>query len=129
MAQKTILVVDDDADLVDALSIVLESAGYNVLRAGSREQGREMASKQRPDLAIIDVMMETETDGFHLTYDFRHDEKLKDMPIIMLTSINQKLAPRFNFSPETDGDYIPVNKFIEKPADPKQLLREIAKLL
>ena len=127
MENKHILLVDDDADLVQALTPVLESAGYQVTTAGNRNEAWQKAQEIQPDLAIVDVMMETQSDGFHLTYDFRRHEKLKDVPIIMLTAINQKLP--FHFSSETDEDYIPVNKFIEKPVDPKTLLREIAGLL
>ena len=127
MAQKSVLLVDDDADLVQALELVFKSAGYTVHTAGNRTEGWEKAREVHPDLVVVDVMMETEMDGFQLTYDLRRDKDLKAMPIIMLTAINQKMP--FHFSPDTDEDYIPVDKFIEKPVDPATLLKEAAALI
>jgi len=127
MAQKTILVVDDDAALVDTLTTILESAGYRVVGASGRADAWKKLQGETPDLAIVDVMMESETEGFHLTYDVRADERLKKMPVIMLTAINQKLP--FHFSPVEDEEFIPVQKFIEKPVDPATLLKEVGSLL
>lgn len=127
MAKKNILLVDDDEDLVLALKLVLDSAGYNVITAGSRKEAWQKAQASKPDLAILDVMMEKQSDGFDLARDLRADPKLKDVPIVIATAINQKLP--FEFSPDEDSDYVPVNKFMEKPIDPRMLLREVAGLI
>lgn len=127
MANKTILIVDDDQDLVDVLTTVLESAGYRVESAADRSEGWSKAQQSPPDLAVIDVMMGSDVAGFQLTGDFRRDEKLKKVPIIMLTAINQKLP--YGFSPDKDEEFIPVDRFLEKPVDPETLLKEVAALL
>ena len=127
MAKGNILIVDDDRDLVDTLRTVLESAGYQVSSAGSRAEGWQKAQQSPPDLAIIDVMMGTEVEGFQLTYDFRRDEKLKAVPIVMLTAINQRLP--YGFSLDKDREFLPVDRFLEKPVEPQVLLKEVEKLL
>lgn len=127
MASQNILIVDDDKDLVSALSTVLESAGYRVESAADRSEGWNKAQQSPPDLAIIDVMMGSDVAGFQLTYDFRRDDKLKNVPIIILTAINQKLP--YGFSPDTDKEFTPVDRFMEKPVDPEALLKEVADLL
>ncbi len=127
MADKHILIVDDDRDLVSVLRMTLASAGYRVSWAANGKEALEKAHESLPDLAIIDVIMDTVGEGVQLTHRFRADEKLKDVPIIMLTAVNQRL--RLNIGQETDEGYLPVDKFIEKPVDPHVLLREVADLL
>jgi len=89
--------------------------------------GFNQAKACHPDMIILDVMMDKETDGFLLSYKFRKDEDLKTTPILMLTSINQKTG--FKFNPEIDGNFLPVDDFIEKPAEPDLLARKVKKLL
>jgi len=127
MADKHILIVDDDRELVDVLTTVLESAGYHISSASNGKEGWEKASASPPDLAIIDVIMDTIGEGVQLAHRFRSNEKLKDVPIIMLTAIDQQL--RFNIGQEAGEEYLPVDKFIEKPVEPSTLLKEIESLL
>ena len=124
---KRILLVDDDADLRHSLKIVLSSAGYEVLEAADRQEAAEKLRSEEVHLIVLDVMMETGTAGFHLAYDIRGDKKLKDIPIIMLTCIEEKTG--FAFDPKSNGDYVPVQAFLRKPVDPEELKREVAKLL
>ena len=129
MAKQSILIVDDDKDLVAVLTMALESAGYRIISAANGTEAWERAHESRPDLAIIDVIMDTIGEGVRLTHRFRLDEKLKDVPIIMLTGIKQKL--RLDIEPQDEAGYryLPVDKFMEKPVDPSTLLREITDLL
>ena len=122
-----ILCIDDDNDILESLKTILETDGYDVEVATNLKVGLEKAKKIIPDLLIVDVMMGTDTDGFHLTYNIRNDNSLKYKPILMLTSINQKT--NFKFNPETDGEYLPVDKFIEKPVKPKVLIESVKYLL
>ena len=127
MAGKRILIIEDDADLVAALQTALESAGYAVDSAANAKEAWERVRKARPDLAIVDIMLDTVDEGIQIVYQFRRDRKLRDMPIITLTAINQKLP--LNIGPETEEGYLPVDRFIEKPVDPVQLLKEISDIL
>jgi len=127
MADEEILVVDDDEDLAEALSAVLKSAGYSVTWAANGTEAWRKAQDSPPDLALVDVIMDSVSEGVQLTHRFRRDEKLKDVPIIMLTAVNQKLP--LHLGQETGEGYLPVDKFLEKPVDPAVLLAEIAALL
>jgi len=127
MAGERILVVDDDEDLVAALRAVLESAGYSVDSAGDGREARQKAKQARPDLAIVDVMMATLSDGVQLVQQFRSDPELKDMPLLMLTAVNQRFS--LQLGPEGDEGYLPVDRFVEKPVDPGELLKHVEELL
>ncbi len=127
MADKRILIVDDDPDLVSVLKTAIEPAGYDVVTAKNGTEGWEKAKETSPDLAIVDVMMDTFGEGIKLTHRFRQDQDLKGMPIIMLTAVNQNMD--YSIDAETDEGYLPVDKFMEKPVEPSELLSEIAKLL
>jgi len=87
MDRKKILVVDDEADVINALSIILESQGYKVISANSKEEGLKLAQAAEPDLAILDVMMTTHYEGFELAEDLLNDQDCKNIPILMHTSI------------------------------------------
>jgi len=127
MAKKTILIVDDDADFVEATRVVLESAGYAVESASNGKEGLAHLKKGGADLLVLDVMMTHDTEGFHIAQEIRANPATAKVPIVMLTGISQKTG--FAFSPETDADYMPVDAFLEKPVDPDVLLKTIAKAL
>ncbi len=126
-AEKTVLVVDDDPDIVEATRMILESAGYKVETAANGTEGLSKARAVLPDAIILDVMMDRESEGFHVSYELRQGEDTKDIPILILSAIGQKSG--FQFSPETDGDFLPVNAYVEKPIEPKALLAKIEELL
>ena len=125
--KRKILVVDDDPDIVDASRAILESAGYEVDSAANGTEALEKVRSGAPDLVLLDIMMDRETEGFHVSYELKEDEETKDIPIIVLTAIGQKSG--FSFSPEQDGDYLPVEDYIEKPLEPEVLLEKIGALL
>jgi len=125
--KKTILVVDDDPDVVEAAKVVLESAGYNVESAGDGETGVRLAQEIRPSLIILDVMMGKETEGFHSSYQLKNDPATASIPILMVSAISEKTG--MDFSPEKDGDYLPVNEFLAKPVEPQELISRVKHLL
>jgi DNA-binding response OmpR family regulator len=122
-----ILVVDDDSDIRDTFRIVLESDGYDVFTARDGDEGLRKATEVRPDLVILDVMMRTTTEGFHVAYKLRQDKDLASVPILMLTGIQREL--NMKFSPKEDGEYLPVDAFVEKPVDPEDLLARVKSLI
>jgi len=127
MAKKTILLVDDDADFVEATRAVLEGAGYAVAAASSGKEGLARLAKGGVDCVLLDVMMTRETEGFHTAEQIRENPATAKVPILMLTGIVEKTG--FEFSPETDADYLPVDAFIRKPVDPDDLLQAVAEAL
>ena len=128
MGRRKILVVDDDVDWRDSLKVVLEQAGYDAHTAASRVEGMEKARTERPDLVILDVMMETWQDGFEMSRDLRRDPHLKGTPILMLTSIEETTGIELKSS-AGDPVWLPVDRFLDKPVAPDTLLAEVEKLL
>ncbi|MFC1784581.1 PleD family two-component system response regulator [Candidatus Neomarinimicrobiota bacterium] len=117
---KKIMIIDDDIDLVEAMRITLETDNYEVIDAQEGQKGLEMMKKEKPDLLILDVMMGTMDEGFHIAYQIRNDDEIKDIPILMITAVGAQTG--FEFDMQRDEDFLPVNEFIEKPVNPQVLL-------
>jgi CheY-like chemotaxis protein len=127
MTQK-ILIIDDDPDVVLAARMPLEKSGYEVHEAHTQADGLSAVDAVKPDLIILDVMMDTHTAGFQLAQKLHGPnapEEHKAIPILMVTAIHQTTPLRFG----PDEDYLPVEGFIDKPIDPKALLEQVAKML
>ena len=126
-AGATVLIVDDDPDIVEVVKMVLEADGFATASASNGAECLAKVQEVKPDLIILDVMMETTTDGFHTAYALRKDPATKDIPILMLTAIEEKTG--FEFSPKDDEDFLPVEEFMSKPVDPKDLVAKVKELL
>jgi CheY-like chemotaxis protein len=120
---KNILIVDDDRDVFESMKIVLEAEGYAVDWATNGTEALERVRTRRPDLMILDVMMNTDDEGFQVSYAMKHDGDLAAVPIIMVTSIGAKTG--FSFDRKRDEDFLPVNEFLEKPVDPRVLIDKV----
>lgn len=129
-AAKTILIIDDDKDMVNTTRIILESRNYAVEAAYNGKDGYSMIEKHPPDLILLDVMMSTNTEGFDLAYKLKNSKQYRDIPIIMLTSFPREITLQ---GPEKFqhilGEDWPVSEFFEKPVDPDELLAVIQDLL
>jgi DNA-binding response OmpR family regulator len=106
--------------------VVLEGQGHTVETAVNGKEGFDKASKFKPDLIILDVMMDEPTEGFHTAYKFRQSAALKFVPILMLTSVNETSPQKFG---EKDGEFLPVDAFMEKPIKPKAFVAKVKELL
>ncbi len=122
-----ILVVDDDRDILEAMRMILESGGYSVTTVAETQAALQELAQRRPDLIILDVMMRYQDEGFQLSYQIKNNPDWANIPILMATAVSQESG--FKFSPETDGDFLPVDGFLEKPIQPKLLLERVAALL
>ncbi|MBE3133247.1 MAG: response regulator [Acidobacteria bacterium] len=120
---KKILIVDDDRDVYESMKIVLEAEGYAVDWATNGTEAIEKAKAGKPDLMILDVMMNTDDEGFQVSYRMRQDPELLHVPIVMVTSVGTKTG--FSFDRNRDQDFLPVNEFLEKPVDPKVLVDKV----
>ncbi|HEM49570.1 MAG TPA: response regulator [Caldithrix sp.] len=127
MATKKILIIDDDIDLVEAMRLTLESAGFEVIDAQDGKKGLEKITSGSPDLIILDVMMGTQDEGFHVAYQIKNNPDTSDIPVIMVTAVGQETG--FSFDKEKDEDFLPVNEFLEKPIDPDTLIELVKKNL
>jgi CheY-like chemotaxis protein len=120
-----ILVVDDDPDFVSATKIVLEKNNHEVIAAASGDTGYQRARDDKPDLVILDVIMDTVLDGLSVSQRMHDDPDLRDVPIIMVTSIaNTDYAELF----PTD-EFIHINAFLSKPISADELIRQVNKYL
>jgi len=131
MSQKRILLIDDDPDLRLAIRLPLEASGYAVFEASSVVEARTAVKEFKPDLIVLDVMMDTTTAGFQFALELHsadpHSEfsEFGQVPIIMLTAIHSTTPLRF----APDEDYLPVQTFIEKPIEPDVLLSKVREML
>lgn len=131
MSQKRILLIDDDPDIRLTLRLPLEKAGYKVDEADSYTQGQIAVKEIKPDLIVLDVMMDTATAGFQFALDLHSKDpdsefkELRETPIIMLTAIHSTTPLRFS----PDDDFLPVDIFLEKPVEPDVLLAKVRELL
>ena len=124
---KKIMIIDDDIDLVEAMRITLETDNYEVIDAQEGQKGLEILKKEKPDLLILDVMMGSLDEGFHIAYQIRSDKEIKDIPILMITAVGAQTG--FEFDKKRDEDFLPVNEFIEKPVNPQVLLDTVKRNL
>jgi len=118
-----ILIVDDDPDIVDAGRLVLEREGYEVVGAPNRADGMKKLEEIKPDLLILDVMMEEPDDGLRMAREIRKNGNT--VPIIMLTSVNAAMGLNI----DKDGEIVPVDEFQPKPVEPQTLVAKVKKLL
>jgi DNA-binding response OmpR family regulator len=125
-----ILIVEDDADLVAAMKRILESKGYQAIIAYDPDEGNEKLKLEMPDLIILDVMFGSkgESKGFDFAQNTKLNKKFAAIPILMLTAINNE-KPSFKFSPETDGEFLPVDSFLDKPVHSDDLLGKVGDIL
>jgi two-component system alkaline phosphatase synthesis response regulator PhoP len=124
---KKILIVDDDPDLRDAIKMVLKN-NYEITEAGSRDEVFQVLNSIQPDLIILDVMMDTTSTGFELSRELRKDEQLKNVKILMLTSVDEVTNIDFK-SAAGDADWLPVDDYLTKPIEPKILISKVEALL
>jgi len=127
MNKKTILIIDDDIDLVEIIRVTLENENFEVIDAQNGERGIAMAKDRKPDLILLDVMMSKVDEGFQVAYELRGESGTKDIPILMLTAVVDQTG--FDFNPEKDADFLPVDEFLEKPVSPRKLVDMVRKHL
>ena len=132
MGAKRVLLVDDDADFLEINRLTLEQAGFEVLTADNGTDGFRVASSTPIDVAVLDVMMDTPTEGFELARRMRQDEQTKHIPLLMLTSVNaenEAQGSAFRFTDrDKDPQWLPVDRFVDKPVKPEDLVTMVRTL-
>jgi DNA-binding response OmpR family regulator len=123
-----ILVVDDDPDILEAISMILESQGYKVATARNGVEGLANLKVEKPDLLVLDLLM-PKMDGFAVCKELQDPRwaKYKDMPILILTSVREE-ASRRRYELET-GLELDVDDYVEKPVSPDTLLERVGRLI
>jgi CheY-like chemotaxis protein len=120
-----VLVVDDDPDFVKVTTKVLETAGHEVVSAANGAKALKLMRQDPPDVVLLDIMMSYILDGLDVSREMAEDPVLKDVPVIMVTSLTGvKGSSMF----PTD-EYIPVNEWLSKPVSPDALLERVNEVL
>ena len=123
----TILIVDDDVDYLFQTRVKLEKFGYKVITAESQREAELIIEKFRPDLAILDLMMENEDSGFILSYKMK--KRYPDVPVIIATAVAAETGISFDITDENNRKWIRADSFLEKGIKTEILNQEITKLL
>lgn len=126
---KKILIIDDEPNVITYLSTLLEDNGYDTCGTLNADDGYKKALEERPDLITLDLLMPNKT-GIKLYKELKKDEKLKDIPVIMVTGFTSDQFPMVNFKKFIYERSIPGPEgYIEKPIDPEALLTAIKQTL
>ena len=121
-----ILVVDDDPDLVESVTMILESRNHDVIQAYGGIEGLEKAKAEKPDAIILDVMM-PDKDGYAVCKELKGDPEYSDIPILLLTAVVSQISSSTYTSRmgmETEAD-----DYIDKPVEPGELAKLVERLL
>jgi CheY-like chemotaxis protein len=124
---KKVLIVDDDADVREVIKIIL-TGKYELQEAGSKKEGMKALASFKPDLVVLDVMMETVKAGFEMAREIKGNPKTKQVKILMLTNVDNEFKLDFKAS-AGDPDWLPVDDYIVKPVEPKSFLTKVEKLI
>lgn len=120
-----ILLVDDDIDLLEQTKLLLESKGFSVVTAEDSEQGFKAFQQEKPDAAIIDLIMEQMDSGFILCYKIKKTEHGKKIPVYLLTSATYETGFKFSASTQEEKEWIKCDGIIHKPVVVEELISKL----
>jgi formate transporter len=124
-AKANLLIVDDDPDFVEIIRAILLEENYQVSTAANGKEAWNAMVKKSPDVVLLDVMMSTTLEGVDVSRKMAADPKLKDVPIIMISSIDSS----WHANKLPDDLHLPIDAWISKPVDPDHLLTTIRRFL
>jgi CheY-like chemotaxis protein len=125
-----VLIIDDDHDFRVSVRSLLESEGYDVVEADSGHSGLRLVVEHKPDIILLDIMMESSVEGYGVTHSLRYQDEYapyRQIPILMLSSIEESPDERFPMSPEVE--MIRPEYYLTKPVDVGRLLELIKNLV
>ena len=125
MRRKKILLVDDDADFVEATKIILESKSYDVAVAHDGKEGLRKVETEQPNLIILDVMM-PEIDGYEVCAKLKSDPKYGHIPILLLTAVGEAM-PATKYTKEM-GMKLEADDYMPKPVESIELIERVENL-
>ncbi|MEA5110107.1 hypothetical protein SDC9_18137 [bioreactor metagenome] len=125
--KKTILIVDDDMDYLFQMKMKVEQFGFDTITADGQKEAESIIETVRPDLAILDLMMESDDSGFILAYKIKR--RYPDVPIIIATAVTAETGITFDINSDENKQWIKADLFLDKGIRADQLQREINKLL
>jgi DNA-binding response OmpR family regulator len=122
-----IVMIDDNTDFLFTMETFLQRNGFEVLTAEDGQKGLDLIEKERPDLIMLDIMMETLFSGFEVCKKIRSDENLKDIPIIGISGMKEELDVGLGLW--QDHEYFSPDEFMDKPVDKQRLLQLIPEVI
>jgi CheY-like chemotaxis protein len=125
--KKQVLIVDDDVDILDQMKLQVENFGFDTVTAGSQKEGEQVIEKIKPDLAIIDLMMENKDSGFILSYKIK--KKYPDVPVIIVTAVTAETGMIFGLTSAEEKKWIKADQYLDKGIRSDQLQQTINKLM
>ena len=127
MSKKKIMIIDDNKDYLFTMATFLSRNGFDVITSDSGEAGLNRMKKEKPDLVLLDVMMELLFSGFEVYRQMKTDAELKAIPIIGISGMSDEI--KIKFDKESDKEYFNPDDFMEKPVDKEVLLKKINDML
>lgn len=122
---KRVMIIDDDHDMVESLTMILEGNGYEVCAAFQASDAVTRVHQEKPDLIILDVMFpENPSSGFELARALKNDSATSGIPIFIVSAVNARFNLGFS-EKDRDASWLPVNHFIEKPIVPATLIKMV----
>jgi CheY-like chemotaxis protein len=125
-AKGKVLIIDDDVDFLEISATTLTSAGYTVSTAKSGEEGLAAAAEVKPDVVLLDLMLEKPDMGFTVAYQLRKQPEMKDVPILLVTASARDTGFRFDLASPEDRRWIKVDRILNKPVTRIDLLAIVA---
>jgi PleD family two-component response regulator len=128
MDKIKILIIDDDADLLASTKLFLQTHNYEVATAINTKTGLQILNSFKPDLVILDIIMDSNLEGFNFLNDLKSDDSLKKIPVVMNTSMAQAIGVNMRSVIE-EAENFPGTRFVEKSGDWDELLKAVEELL
>lgn len=125
---KKLLIIDDDPDFVEGIVAILEPAGYDVETAYNPKDGFEALESKHYDLLLLDIMMGRGAEGVMIARKMRKDDRLREMPVLIITGIREQIAYLFPGQP-VHPHFVDVDELVEKPVEPELLLDRVSALI
>ena len=126
--KKKLLLIDDDEDLLRSFQVILESNGFDVITCNEGKNGFLILKQDKPDLLVLDVMMNTNLEGYNLLHMIKSYPEYRNMPIILLTGMRDQLGVNL-YSAVEDESLFPNVRFQDKPINPHLLVEMISDML
>lgn len=126
-----ILLIDDDPDIIEGLTLILEGSGHQVTSIDNTDDIVDTVKRIAPDIILLDIIFPDDPQaGFKAARALARDTDVRDIPVLVLSAVNQKSQLGFSFTEkDISEDFMPVAGFLEKPVDPQQLLARIEAVL
>lgn len=122
---KKVFIIDDDRDMVESMTMVLEGSGYEVGATHDASDAIEKVRAAKPDLIVLDVMFpENPSEGFDLARKLHDDPDVGKIPVFIISAINARFNLGFS-EKDRDESWLPVHHFIEKPIVPDALVKMV----